>query len=319
MNIPRPGYVSVAQNRRWAKPMDPREGINKMKLGPRVSVGMPVYNGEKFIRESIGSLLRQSFRDLELIISDNASTDATERICRELASTDGRVRYYSNTVNIGVTENYNKVFRYARGEYFKWASCNDVCAQDFIQHCVDVLDQRPDVVLCYPKTGLFDTEITSAEDYADNLDLQEEDPRSRFLHLIERIGLNNALNGVIRTEVLGRIPLHKHFSGSDINLIAELCLYGKFVEVPERLFYRRINANAHSGMLNKTQVQQRFWPHDKKAMLFRLRKSSLEYFAAVLRSPLTYRDKHTIFLRLLKRIIRARGLLIRELRADARS
>ncbi|MCI0557387.1 MAG: glycosyltransferase family 2 protein [Nitrososphaera sp.] len=312
MNIPRPGVGLRCTKQTLGEAMDLREG-------PRVSVGMPVYNGEKFIRGSIASILRQSFRDLELIISDNASTDATESICRELASTDGRVRYYSNTVNIGVTENYNRVFRYARGEYFKWASCNDVCAPDFIHRCVDVLDRRRDVVLCYPKTGLFDTDIISAEAYEDNLDLQEEDPPSRFLHLIERIGLNNALNGVIRTEVLRRTPLHKHFSGSDINLIAELCLYGKFVEVPERLFYRRINVNAHSGMLTKTQVQQRFWPHDKKAMLFRLRKSSLEYFAAVLRSPLTYRDKHTIFLRLARRVFWVRGPLIRELLSNARS
>ncbi|MGI0015548.1 MAG: glycosyltransferase family 2 protein, partial [Nitrososphaera sp.] len=172
--------------------MDTRANSNNMNPAPRVSVGMPVYNGEKFIRESIASILRQSFRDLELIISDNASTDATERICREFATKDRRIRYYSNPVSTDVTENYNRVFHYARGDYFKWASCNDVCAQEFIYRCVDVLDRRPDVVLCYPKTGLFDTEITDAEDYEDNLDLQEEDPPSRFLHLIERMGLNNA-------------------------------------------------------------------------------------------------------------------------------
>ncbi|MGI0034562.1 MAG: glycosyltransferase family 2 protein [Nitrososphaera sp.] len=279
---------------------------------------MPVYNGEKFIRESIASILRQSFRDLELIISDNASTDATERICREFATKDRRIRYYSNPVSTDVTENYNRVFHYARGDYFKWASCNDVCAQEFIYRCVDVLDRRPDVVLCYPKTGLFDTEITDAEDYEDNLDLQEEDPPSRFLHLIERMGLNNALNGVIRTEVLRRTPLHKHFAGSDINLMAELTLYGKFVEVPERLFYRRMNAEASACLGGEKHMQQYLWPQRRKAMLFRTWKSFWEYFAVVLRSPLTYRDKYTLYLKIMRWLRWSRWQLIREVKSAAR-
>ncbi len=145
---------------------------------------MPVYNGAEFIGQAIRSILDQSFSDIELIICDNASDDATGEICREISASDNRVRYYASPRNIGVTDNYNKAFGYARGEYFKWASCNDYCAKDLIERCVDVLDRRPDAVLSYSKTRLFDTKISDAKDYEDNLDLQEQDPVLRFEHLI---------------------------------------------------------------------------------------------------------------------------------------
>lgn len=276
---------------------------------------MPVYNSEDFIKESIESILGQSLQDIELIISDNASTDATIDICREFATKDRRVRYYANPANIGVTENYNRVFHYAQGPYFKWASSNDVCAPDFIRRCVDVLDRRPDAVLCYPKTRLFDTEITCGEDYEDNLDLQEEDPASRFEHLIDRIysRLDNIMNGVIRTEVLQRTPLHKPFTGSDLSLMAELALFGKIIEVPERLYFRRINAKAHSHKQSKTQMQESYWPLHKKALMFQTWKLFLGYFTAVLRSQLTYGDKNKLYLKLTKRLVWAREQLVREL------
>jgi glycosyltransferase involved in cell wall biosynthesis len=122
-----------------------------MELTPRVSVGMPVYNGQEYLREAIQSILTQSFYDLELIVCDNASTDRTAAICREIAAGDSRLRYYANPTNVGVTENYNKAFALSRGEYFKWASSNDYCAERFIERCVDVLDRRSDAVLCYQR------------------------------------------------------------------------------------------------------------------------------------------------------------------------
>ena len=215
---------------------------------PRVSVGMPVYNGEEFIRQAIEAILNQSLQDIELIICDNASNDATGEICREFAKTDGRLRYYANPVNIGVTDNYNKTFEYARGEYFKWASCNDYCDSRLMERCAEMLDCRPDAVLCYPKTYLFDSDINDAEEYEDNLDLQQEDPVFRFELLIDRVRLNNAMNGVIRAEALRNTRLHMAFWSSDWNLLAELVLQGKFIELPARLFYRRINAQSHSSL-----------------------------------------------------------------------
>ena len=96
---------------------------------PRVSIGLPVYNGENYMAAAIDSLLAQTFTDFELIISDNASTDATEQICRDYAHRDGRIRYYREEVNRGAAWNFTHTFELARGEYFKWHAHDDLCAR----------------------------------------------------------------------------------------------------------------------------------------------------------------------------------------------
>src|SRR6266481_3602004 len=204
---------------------------------PSVSVGMPVYNGERWIREAIDSILGQTYRDLELVICDNASTDGTEALCRAYAARDPRVRYYRNSENLGVNENHNGVFRHARGEYFKWASSSDICAERLIERCVAVLDTRPDVVLSYGRTALIGEHLSAAEDYDDNLDLQDASACIRLEKVLRRVQLNNVMNGVIRAQALRGTALIGVYFSSDLVLIAELALRGKFVELPERLFY----------------------------------------------------------------------------------
>lgn len=274
---------------------------------------MPVYNGEEFIRQAIQSILDQSFRDIELIISDNASNDATAEICRQISAADSRVRYYANSVNIGVTGNYNKAFGYARGEYFKWASGNDYCAKGLIERCVAVLDQSPDTVLCYPKTRMFDIDMAEAVDYEDNLDLQQEDPVSRFELLIDRVQLNNVMNGVIRSDALKRTRPIKAFWSSDFPLLAELVLQGKFVEIPDRLFYRRINSQAHSSLQSEAEILRRLWPNNKKALAFRTWRLLREYFAAVYHAQLGPAEKWRLYVILMKRLKWGREVLMQEL------
>ncbi|MBD2214537.1 glycosyltransferase family 2 protein [Nostoc linckia FACHB-104] len=98
----------------------------------RLSIGLPVYNGKKFIRESIDCILNQTFQDFELIISDNASTDNTEKICREYAAKDNRIRYYRNAKNIGCARNFHRAFELSTGEYFKWVAYDDLHAPEYL-------------------------------------------------------------------------------------------------------------------------------------------------------------------------------------------
>ena len=113
---------------------------------PRVSIGLPVYNGERWLSQSVESILAQSFTDFELVICDNASTDGTEAICRGFAGRDERVRYLRNARNIGGMRNATLVFEQARGEYFRWAAHDDVCEPTLIERLVEVLDDHPEVV-----------------------------------------------------------------------------------------------------------------------------------------------------------------------------
>ena len=129
-----------------------------MNRTPRVSVGVPVYNAEKYLRQSLESLLAQTFEDVEIIISDNCSADATEAICREFAQRDSRIRYLRQPENLGAIANFNHVFAEARGEYFKWAAYDDLCEPTFLQRCVDVLDKNPDVGWCHSKSDRIDAD-----------------------------------------------------------------------------------------------------------------------------------------------------------------
>src|SRR2546428_8185883 len=128
----------------------------KMARIPRVSIGLGVYNGQVFLNQTLDSILAQTFDDFELIISDNASTDGTEEICREYAARDGRIRYSRNATNIGSNGNFKRVFQLATGEYFRWSAADDLFAPTSLQECVNVLDDHPKVVLCYPRTILID-------------------------------------------------------------------------------------------------------------------------------------------------------------------
>ena len=118
-----------------------------MNAAPRLSIGLPVYNGEKYLAESLNALLGQSYEDFELIISDNASTDSTADICRQYAKQDARIRYIRQGHNIGLAPNHNFVFRESRGALFKWAASDDLYGRDLMQRCVTALDEHPDVVL----------------------------------------------------------------------------------------------------------------------------------------------------------------------------
>src|SRR4051794_35048945 len=114
-------------------------GIHK----PQVSIGLPVFNGERYLASALDCLINQDFDDFELIISDNASTDATESICRDYAEKDKRIRYFRNEANIGATQNYNRVFELASGEYFKWASHDDECHPSLIRRCLETFAESP--------------------------------------------------------------------------------------------------------------------------------------------------------------------------------
>jgi len=105
----------------------------KSETSPKVSIGMPVYNGEPFIRKALDSLLAQTFTDIELIISDNGSTDGTEAICREYAACDARIRYVRQPENRGMSFNFLFVLDEARGEYFMWAAADDVWDVKYIE------------------------------------------------------------------------------------------------------------------------------------------------------------------------------------------
>src|SRR3954470_1776125 len=134
----------------------PAQVTHHHRTPPRVTVGLPVYNGERYVADAIDSLLAQTFSDFELIVCDNASTDRTEAIVRGFAARDSRVRYCRNVENIGLYPNFNLVRGMARGEFFKWLAHDDICSPTYLQRCVEALEADPAASMAYTRATAID-------------------------------------------------------------------------------------------------------------------------------------------------------------------
>lgn len=280
---------------------------------PPISVGMPVYNGEKYLRKSIDCLLQQTYSDFELLISDNASNDRTEEICQEYARADSRIRYIRQTSNIGGARNWNAVFQESRGIYFKWASANDICSPDFLERCKQVLDARTDVVLCYGRTMLVDEMGSPIREYEDRLNIQEDLPSERFKKLVSNLRLNNAQAGLFRSSALRCTALEGVYRGGDVTLMAELSLYGKFVEIPTVLFQRRIAPDASTTAMTEEEHKKfHALRHSGRRERYRW-KFHLGCLSAILRAPVECREKTRTAVFVLRLMYYGKRDLVREL------
>lgn len=203
---------------------------------PKVVIGLPVHNGENFVGEAISSVLGQSMGDFRLIIADNASTDATEEICRSFA--DERIEYHRHTANIGAAPNYNFVFRPEGAPYFKWCAHDDVLAPEFLEACTSRLDEDDDLAVCHCRTAKIDQHGHRAGTYDAEMRLSGPRPRDRFRRVLWA-GYFNEVFGVYRAACVERTRLHGSFVGSDRNFMAEVLLQGDAGYVESYHFERR--------------------------------------------------------------------------------
>lgn len=205
---------------------------------PRLSIGLPVYNGAEYLSEALDALLGQTYEDFELVISDNASTDGTEEICRRYQREDSRIRYLRLPKNIGAAPNHNYVFTECRGELFKWASHDDLYGRDLLKRCVEELDARPEMVLCHAHQAIIDGSgrVTQVFDYRHATDSGYAPDRFRSL-LFEPGG--DDFYGVMRASVLRKVRPHDSYHHADRTFVAEIALHGPFYQVPELLYFRR--------------------------------------------------------------------------------
>jgi len=266
---------------------------------PRVSIGLPVYNGEGFLKEALESLLRQTYREFELIISDNASSDLTEEICRDYAGRDERIRYYRNDNNVGAAKNFNQTFELATGKYFKWAAHDDICAPEFMARCVEVLDRDPAVVLCFSRTIQIDHDGNVVKQR--NWELPDLDSRlahKRFGNIVANLHGCEAVFGLIRADVLRRTPLIGNYIASDRVLLALLSLYGQFHELPDYLFFQREHAG-RSVKGKDHEVTAWFDPRRREQIVFPLWRMSWEYFLVAAKGPLNWAERLRCMVRLL--------------------
>lgn len=270
---------------------------------PRVSIGMPVYNGEKYLEQAIKSILNQTFTDFELIISDNASTDGTQSICNIYAMKDPRIRYSRNDKNLGGPNNYNKVFKLATGEFFKWAAYDDLLAPEYLDKCIKVLDNDHTIFGCHSKTAKIDQYGNFLGFHNKGLLTRISSPKvhKRFRDLIGLYYITTPFHAVYRRVLFEKSQLHGSYVGADRNLVAELSLMGRIFEIPECLFYWRDHPDSYTSKfygsnredsLDRLLAEAAWWSNDSGSY-FPHWRTFLEYFNSVNR----------VKLRLLERIL----------------
>lgn len=255
----------------------------------RLCIGLPVYNGERFIADALDSILAQTYRAFTLIILDNASTDRTAEICEAYATRDPRIIYRRNDRNIGAPANYNKIFSLCDAEYFKWAAHDDILRPTYLEKCMEVMERNPDVVLCHTEATLIDESGRSIRDIVSPLTrLHSPHPATRFAEfaLVPHACLD--IFGVIRRSALLRTPRIGNYLSSDRVLLAELALLGRIQIVPERLFLSR----EHPRRSVRIPIHQRvreWWnqPGDTGVCIFPYWRLMTEYFAAANRAAPT--------------------------------
>ena len=273
---------------------------------------MPVRNGERYLRQSLDAILAQTFEDFELLISDNASGDGTQQICRDYASKDKRIRYVRNGENLGASTNYNRAFQLSCGRYFRWAAADDLFAPTSLERCTGVLEANKDVVLCYPKTTLIDENGDAIKDYNDSLDLRSTYVWERFRQAL-KVGMVNAIYGLIRSDALRKTSLIGRYPGADGDLVIELTLYGRFVEIPHPLFFRRMHNTAYSS-IETVQGRQEF--HDPKTrgqIYLEHWRRTFERLVGISHAPLTVPTKLHLTAILARAAVTARKEFLKEL------
>jgi len=270
---------------------------------PRVSIGMPVFNGESYIEEALDSILAQTYRDFELIISDNASTDRTQEICAAYAAKDERIRYHRNGENLGAAKNFNQVFEMSRGEYFKWASHDDVLAPRYLSECVELLDQDPSIVLCHARTGRIDehSELVGVNEELQYMRLTSDRPHERFYDLIRFIHSCVIVFGLVRSRALKMTSLIGPYAASDRTLLAQLGLVGRLHEVPDILFYRRDHPKT-TWRVWKDSPDRVVWFDPEKADRITLPRWRLcwGYCTSIARMPMNWTDRVLCFVQFIR-------------------
>jgi glycosyltransferase involved in cell wall biosynthesis len=212
----------------------------RSRMSARVSLALPVYNGEAFVAAAIESILAQTLADFVLVITDNASTDGTQDLCRAFAARDARIRYVRNDRNIGASANYNRGYELTSGEYFKWCAHDDCISPNFLEQCVRALDGDPEAVIAYGMPQSIDQygRVSPWEGFkAPDMDGLAANARFRLVSTAQ--GFDTAVFGLFRRSALAKTNLHRDYYGSDIALLAEMALLGRFLPVPDAVFFNR--------------------------------------------------------------------------------
>ncbi|MEL6691095.1 MAG: glycosyltransferase family 2 protein, partial [Pseudomonadota bacterium] len=270
---------------------------------PKVSIGLPVYNGENYLKEALHCLLAQTFTDFELIISDNASTDSTQSICEAYAEKDSRIRYFRQPENRGAGANYDFAFHQAKGTYFRWCTHDDLMSHDCLEASVAHLDAHPEAVGALPK-GVREVDEMGRTlrpvDIVFGSSSSKAAERFAAYALLSKSPLFHCMPffSLFRREALAKTNLHGDYLGSDRILIAEMLLHGEIALLDSASVSFRCHPEQFSTRSQREDVNFAvawFQPEKSGKRIFRLARYFLELYRSVNRSGLGLRYRFTAY------------------------
>ena len=258
----------------------------------RVLIGLPVFNGAKYIGSAIESLLNQTLSEFRLVIGDNASTDDTEDICRSYARVDPRINYFRHGKNLGGVANFRFVYRPAGEPYFKWTGHDDTLEPTYLERCVAVLENDSSLALAQSLALEIGPTGAKSRTFYDEIRLSGARPRDRLWRLLWARHVTQ-IWAVMRTELVDMVRPMGTYPGSDRNFSAELLMLGDMGYVEEHLLCLRSRPDAYGGGAVRGKRSRFLW-HDSNAKvpiapsgLINLR----EYFRSVMTLPLPKRER----------------------------
>lgn len=251
---------------------------------PLISIGLPVFNGEAYIRQALDSLLAQSYANFEVNICDNASTDRTEGICRLYSAKDKRVRYQRNPRNLGILPNWRRVLELASGDYFMWAAHDDCWSENYLETLLECLLDNPAAILAAGKTVYVD----GTGGIRDNMDPDFAPRRSadQNVGVAKQLLLQHAhnwLHGLYPRNVVAELSstfFTENAWGSDVLFLLEICLSRQVVGSDEAVIYKRVLGTTHPRAPNAPKERVRWQCWFAKALM-----------RVILRSPLSPTEK----------------------------
>jgi glycosyltransferase involved in cell wall biosynthesis len=213
---------------------------------PTVSIGVPIFNGDESLCAALDSLLSQTFNDFEIIISDNASFDQTEKICRAYLEKDSRIKYYRQNKNLGAEANFLFVLEKSIGKYFMWAAADDVRSNNFIELNLEFLEKNSNYV----------SSISPVKFYGNDFDQKKMGDRSlddsrfdmRFRRFFGPWHANGAFYSLMRTEIVKNCEwVGKKFLGADWIIVLYLAKHGKLNRLSTGWLQLGINGISNNG------------------------------------------------------------------------
>lgn len=288
----------------------------------KLTIGLPVQNGARHLEACLDSMLSQDIDGLEVIVSDNASTDRTPEILGDLASRDPRLKVFHQPINLGAARNYDFCFYKSASRYFKWQAHDDILAPGYLASTVDALDKDQGAVGVHTQTQLVDENArplvydADSRGYVDDtgfvwkqgLDdlsgLSDEDPVSRFAAVLRNCHNSFEFFGVWRRESMLGSGLHLPFWGSDRVFLAEMSLRGRIRVLEPRLFQRRCHVEQASSLPVNEAVR---WIDPEKRFMPFFSVQGAHFRAcwrAISRSPVKESEKRRCRLALLRHAVR---------------